>query len=116
MYANPFLCAYTHLFLEILVQNRKGCGQVVQGVSRQVIVVKSPDPRFFEQAIFIVKEDAFGKGAPAEAVLQEARRAADGYLKRSSGWRRTWRKIPAPVYAAGGALGATLCWLLALLL
>lgn len=89
---------------------------MVQGVSRQVIVVKSPDPRFFEQAIFIVKEDAFGKGASAEAVLQEARRAADGYLKRSSGWRRACRKIPAPVYAAGGALGATVCWLLAILL
>ena len=89
---------------------------MVQGVSRQVIVVKSPDPRFFEQAIFIVKEDAFGKGASAEAVLQEARRAADGYLKRSSVWRRVCRKIPAPVYAAGGALGATVCWLLAILL
>ena len=89
---------------------------MVQGVSRQVIVVKSPDPRFFEQAIFIVKEDAFGKGASPEAVLQEPRRAADGYLKRSSGWRRVCRKIPAPVYAAGGALGATACWILALLL
>lgn len=89
---------------------------MVQGVSRQVIVVKSPDPRFFEQAIFIVKEDAFGKGASAEAVLREARRAAEGYLRRSSGWRSAWRKIPAPVYAASGALGATLCWLLALLL
>ena len=89
---------------------------MVQGVSRQVIVVKSPDPRFFEQAIFIVKEDAFGKGASAEAVLQEARRAAAGYLKRSSGWRRVCRKIPAPGYAAGGALGATVCWLLAILL
>ena len=89
---------------------------MVQGVSRQVIVVKSPDPRFFEQAIFIVKEDAFGKGASAEALLQEPRRPPDGSLKRSSGWGRTWRKIRAPVYAAGGALGATLCWLLALLL
>ena len=28
---------------------------VVKGVSRQVIVVKEPDPRFFEQAIFILK-------------------------------------------------------------
>ena len=89
---------------------------MVKGISRRAVVVDSPDPQIFEQAIFIVKEDAFGKGASAEAVLQEARRAADGYLKRSSGWRRTWRKIPAPVYAAGGALGATLCWLLALLL
>lgn len=87
---------------------------MVQGVSRQVIVVKSPDPRFFEEAIFLVKEDAFGKGASAEAVLQEANRAAAGYLRRVSGWRRVYRKIPAPVYAAGGALGATVCWLLAL--
>ena len=91
-------------------------GIMVKGVTRRVIVVKSPDRRLFEQAIFIVKEDAFGKGASAEAVLQEARRAADGYLKRASGWRRVCRKIPAPVYAAGGALGATVCWLLAILL
>nr|WP_317325229.1 translation initiation factor 2 [uncultured Flavonifractor sp.] len=89
---------------------------MVQGVSRQVIVVRSPDPRFFEQAIFIIKEDAFGRGASADAVLREARRAADSYLRRASGWGRAWRKLPAPAYAAGGALGATLCWLLALLL
>ena len=36
--------------------------RLVKGVSRQVIVVKAPDPRFFEQAIFILKEDAFGRG------------------------------------------------------
>lgn len=89
---------------------------MVQGVSRQVIVVRSPDPRFFEQAIFIVKEDAFGRGASADAVLREARRAADGYLHRATGWRRAWHRLPAPAYAAGGALGATLCWLLAMLL
>ena len=89
---------------------------MVQGVSRQVIVVKSPDPRFFEQAIFIVKADAFGKGATSDAVLQEARRAAEGYLKRTSRLRETCRRIPAPVYAACGALGATVCWLLAFLL
>lgn len=89
---------------------------MVQGVSRQVIVVKSPDPRFFEEAIFIVKEDAFGKGATADAVLQEARRAAAGYLRRTSGPARVCRRIPAPAWAAGGALGATLCWLLAFLL
>ena len=42
---------------------------MVKGVSRQVIVVKEPDPRFFEQAIFILKEDAFGQGVTAEQVL-----------------------------------------------
>ncbi len=32
---------------------------MVKGISRRVIVVRSPDPRFFEQAIFLMKEDAF---------------------------------------------------------
>ena len=58
---------------------------VVKGVSRQVIVVKEPDPRFFEQAIFILKEDAFGQGVTAEQVLQEARRVADGYVRKNTG-------------------------------
>ena len=31
---------------------------MVKGVSRQVIVVKSPDPQLFEQAIFILRADA----------------------------------------------------------
>ena len=77
---------------------------MVQGVSRQVIVVRTPDPRFFEQAIFIVKEDAFKKGVTAEEVLQEAQRS------------KAWRRVPGPVYAAAGAVGATLCWCLALML
>ena len=75
---------------------------VVKGVSRQVIVVKEPDPRFFEQAIFILKEDAFGQGVTAEQVLQEARRVADGYVRKNTG-------------LAAGALGATACWCAAIL-
>ena len=78
--------------------------RLVKGVSRQVIVVKAPDPRFFEQAIFILKEDAFGRGVTADDVLQEAR------------WGRLWRHIPAPAYVAAGALGATVCWCVALVL
>ncbi len=89
---------------------------MVQGVARQVIVVRSPDPRFFEQAIFLVKEDAFKTGVTAEQVLQEAQRAADGYLRQNARWSRLWRRIPGPVYAAAGAVGATLCWCLALAL
>ena len=39
---------------------------MVKGISRQVIVVRSPDPKLFEQAIFILREDALGKdGRPA---------------------------------------------------
>ena len=55
---------------------------MVKGITRQVILVKSPDPRLFEEAIFIVKEEALAReGVTAEQVLKEARRAADGYLK-----------------------------------
>ena len=31
---------------------------MVKGISRQVIVVQSPDKKLFDQAIFILKEDA----------------------------------------------------------
>ena len=35
---------------------------MVKGISRRVVVVDSPDQRFFEQAIFIVRNDAAGEG------------------------------------------------------
>ena len=31
--------------------------EVIKGVAKRVIVVKSPDPKVFEEAIFIVRED-----------------------------------------------------------
>ena len=40
---------------------REGGGLVVKGVSKRVIVVKSPDPKIFEQAIFIIREDFAGQ-------------------------------------------------------
>lgn len=48
---------------------------MVKGVSRQVIVVHSPDPKLFEQAIFILKEDAALNGITDEALLKEAQHA-----------------------------------------
>jgi len=84
---------------------------VVKGVSRRVIVVKSPDPRLFEEAIFIVKEEAFSqKGVSAEQVLQEARKVAKGDVRRNTPLGRLLRKIPAPAYVAMGAAASTICW------
>ena len=90
--------------------------RLVKGVSRQVIVVKAPDPRFFEQAIFILKEDAFGRGVTADDVLQEARRVADGYIRRNFPLEPPVAAYPRPAYVAAGALGATVCWCVALVL
>lgn len=47
---------------------------MVKGTTRQVVVVKSPDPNLFEQAIFLVRNDVLMKGGVTEeALLQEAR-------------------------------------------
>ena len=69
---------------------------MVKGISRRVIVVDSPDPKLFEQAIFIVRNDAFSQeGVTSQQVLGEACRIA-----RSCAAGRA----PAPV-AAGAPLG-----------
>ena len=78
---------------------------MVKGVSRQVIVVKSPDPKLFEQAIFILREDA--EGVSDELLLKEARQAARPTVK--------WASC-GPVWAAGGAFCTALVWLLTALL
>ena len=86
---------------------------MVKGVARRVIVVKTPDRRLFEQAIFIVKEDAFSKeGVTAEQVLAEAQRVADGYVRRNSKLGKRLMHIPPPVYAAAGAFAVTAVWVL----
>ena len=86
---------------------------MVKGISRQVIVVHSPDPKLFEQAIFILKDSALGaEGVTDEALLQEAKR-----LIREPGARGGKRRtLCGPVWACGGALVTGLAWLLSVLL
>ena len=43
---------------------------MVKGISRQVIVVQSPEPKMFEQAIFILKDEALGEGIVASPGLR----------------------------------------------
>ncbi len=77
---------------------------MVKGIARQVIVVKSPDTRLFEQAIFLLKEDAMEThGVTEQALLDEARRAADGYLARKIRWKRR-SFLPVAWASAGAAL------------
>lgn len=58
---------------------------VVKGVAKRVIVVKSPDPRVFEEAIFIVREDYMKTaGVSRTQLLSEARQAANSYVGRLS--------------------------------
>ena len=52
---------------------------MVKGISRRVVVVDSPDQRFFEQAIFIVRNGAAGEGVTSRELVEEARRVARDY-------------------------------------
>ena len=84
--------------------------EMVKGVARRVIVVKSPDPKLFEQAIFLVKEGAAEDGIPEGQVLCEARKAADRYLRQNRGPGRKLRKLSGLLWAALGAGGASALW------
>ena len=50
---------------------------MVKGISRQVIVVHAPEPKLFEQAIFILNDDAVASGSSAgHSWLRAAREKA----------------------------------------
>ena len=84
---------------------------MVKGISRQVIVVQSPDPKLFDQAIFILRDDV-GEGVTDEALMKEAQLAISGSGKLS---KRSRLYLYGAVWAAGGALLTGLTWLATLL-
>ena len=78
---------------------------MVKGISRQVIMVPSPDQKLFEQAIFILKDSAVEEGITDEVLLKEARQAIRGAaIQDKKGQRILW--------AAAGALATGIAWLL----
>ena len=82
---------------------------MVKGITRQVIVVQSPGEDIFDQAIFILKDNAVGEGITEEKLLKEAKRCI-----RSDGESRLFQS--GPVWACGGAVFTALLWLATALL
>ena len=85
---------------------------MVKGISRRVVVVDSPDRRFFEQAIFIVRNDAAGEGVSSRELVEEARRVARSYTASPGRWGRALRNLPPALYTLLGSAGVGLMWLL----
>lgn len=78
---------------------------MVKGVSRQVIVVHSPEPKLFEQAIFILNDNV-GEGITDEQLLKEAQKAIHGNPQR----RKRHFYLYGAFWAAGGAMLTGLLW------
>ena len=81
---------------------------MVKGISKQVIVVNAPEPKLFEQAIFILKEDA--PGVTDEVLMKEAKKLI------GAGAGNGKEKFLGPLWALGGGTAVGLLWLMSFLL
>ena len=88
---------------------------MVKGITRRVIIIKSPDPNIFDEAIFFVKDEPFNKGVSRQEVLRQARNVAEDYLTSHSGRKIKFRLTPL-FYAAMGGLLASAIWLLSIII
>ena len=80
---------------------------MVKGISKQVIVVNSPDRELFDQAIFILKNDVVGKaGITDEALLREAQRIVTGPGKA----HKRGSALIGPLWALLGAALTGVAW------
>ena len=78
---------------------------MVKGISKQVIVVDAPEPEMFEQAIFILKDNA--PAVTDEVLLKEAKRLIAAPIAPAK-----WHT--GPVWAVCGGLMVGIAWLLTL--
>lgn len=86
---------------------------MVKGISRRVIVVDSPDPHIFEQAIFILRGD--GGGVSQQQLVDQAVRIAKSYARSHGAPKGRTRMKPA-LWGLAGAAVIGLTWLLVALL
>lgn len=92
---------------------------MVKGISRRVIVVDSPDPRIFEQAIFILRNEAASgsSGVTSQQLVDQAVRIAKNYARTHGGSTEgAGKAMPAWLWALIGGAATGLIWLLVFLL
>lgn len=78
---------------------------MVKGVTKRVVVVRCPDTKFFDQAIFMVRDDSLTQeGRSPEQVLEEACRVADSYIRQNTEpRRRKWGCLVGGLLGLGAA-------------
>lgn len=90
---------------------------LVKGISRRVIVVDSPDPHIFEQAIFILNNDATaGGGISSQQLVDQAVRIAKSYARTHVDPPKKRFHLTPWVSALLGGAAISIVWLLVVLL
>lgn len=80
---------------------------MVKGSTRHVVVIKSPDEKMFEQAIFLLREDAVPhEGVSDSDLLRQAREVCKREDERVSG---SFERL---FWFACGAASVLLMWIL----
>ena len=84
-------------------------------MTRRVVVVKSPDKRLFEEAVFFLCDNA-DHGVSSDQIVAEAQSIADNFTRDSFRVRKGLDQLRTVLWAASGALAASLVWALAVFL
>ncbi len=83
---------------------------MVKGISKRVIMVKTPVNSMFEQAIFILKEGSFsGASVKSSDIIAEARAVADDYVRTHCKSRRKKPKRNVFIAALSSVITLILC-------
>ena len=83
---------------------------MVKGISKRVIMVKTPVNNVFEQAIFILKENAFsGTSVKSSDIIAEAKAVADDYVRTHCSKKRRHIKKNFIVASLSSVVTLALC-------
>lgn len=86
---------------------------MVKGISRQVVVIRPPDSKLFEQAVFLIRDGALPRsGVTEDDILREANAAAAACMEAKV--RPSWLRgtLLRAGYALIGAAATALLFLL----
>ncbi len=88
---------------------------MVKGTTKQVIVIKPSDTKLYEQAIFLMKEDALERhGISEKQFLEEAQRLCEAYSANAP--KKSSTPVIRPLlWSILGAVLTGFAWLLSTL-
>ena len=106
------LCCRVSFFFHRLTVNRRAPvprREVIRGTSHSIIVVTPPNPEMFREAMFILSDEYMRGSGGSEALLRQARQAAEKYTDQfvppQRGGSAYFVIVPILSAALGFALG-----------